>query len=148
METWELIARERIRDTIARYAHCADGGRFESLADLFTTDGVLEIPDQVISGRAAILAFLTSMKSSLAGSMPAPLIRHHVSSVAVAVHAPDRAEAESYFLAITAAGPDHWGRYRDELAAVGDRWLFRRRRVRRDGYSAGSWIAARDQTQR
>lgn len=144
MEPWELIARERIRDTIGRYAHYADRGRFEALADLFTGDGVLEIPGQVISGRAAILAFLGGTKAELASTMPAPLIRHHVSSVSITVHGPDRAEAASYFLAITAAGPDHWGSYRDELVPGADRWLFRHRRVRRDGYAASSWIATRE----
>ena len=143
MESWELAAREGIRDTIAQYAHYADSGRFDALAALFTADGVLEIPDHVLSGRAAIRAFLSDMRSNLATTLAAPLIRHHVSSVAIIVSGQDRAEARSYFLAITAAGPDHWGRYRDELVLVGDRWLFRRRRVRRDGFAAGSWVAAR-----
>jgi hypothetical protein len=43
MEIWELEAREQIRDTIARYAHCVDGGRFDDLVALFTPDGVLEV---------------------------------------------------------------------------------------------------------
>jgi len=144
MELWELIARERIRETIGRYAHCADGGRFDALADLFIPDGVLEIPGQVITGRAAIRAFLGGTKSNLAATMSQPLIRHHVSSVSISILTPERAEAVSYFLAITAAGPDHWGRYRDELVPTGEEWLFRRRRVRRDGYAPGSWIAARE----
>ena len=100
----------------------------------------------MIRGREVIHAFLTGTKSSLAAAMSRPLIRHHVSSVAIIVHAPDRAEAVSYFLAITAAGPDHWGRYRDELTPVEERWLFRHRRVRRDGYARGSWVASREGT--
>ncbi len=147
MELWELIAREGIRETIGRYAHYADGGRFDELADLFTADGVLEIPGQVITGRDAIRTFLDGTKANLAATMSQALIRHHVSSLSITINAPDRAEAVSYFLAITAAGPDHWGRYRDDLVPTGDRWLFRRRRVRRDGYAPSSWIAARERNE-
>jgi len=43
MEVWELEAREQIRDTIARYAHCVDGGCFDDLVALFIPDGVLEV---------------------------------------------------------------------------------------------------------
>jgi SnoaL-like protein len=43
MEIWELEAREQIRDTVARYAHCVDDGRFDDLVALFTPDGVLEV---------------------------------------------------------------------------------------------------------
>jgi len=41
MEVWELAAREQIRDTIARYAHCVDGGRFDDLVELFVPVAVL-----------------------------------------------------------------------------------------------------------
>ena len=86
METWELIAREQIRDLVAAYAHCADGGRFDELVALFATDGVLETPDgQMHRGRAAIRAFLGGTKTDLASATTAGWIRHHVSSVRLAV---------------------------------------------------------------
>ena len=43
MEMWELVARERIRDTLARYNWSGDAGRLDGLAETFCTDGVLEI---------------------------------------------------------------------------------------------------------
>jgi len=144
MESWELIARELIRETLARYIHCADTGRFAELIELFTEHGVLEIDGrQPLQGRAAILAFLASTKRSLAADSARPYIRHHLSSITLAVHSTDTASAHSYFLAITDRGPDHWGRYRDELVQVDGRWLFERRRVRPDGHSAHSWRATR-----
>lgn len=144
MEVWELVARERIRDTLARYAHCADTGRFAELVVLFTEDGVLEIDGRPpLQGRDAIETFLTGTKSNLATTLARPLIRHHVSSVRIEVHSPDAASAASYFLAITERGPDHWGRYRDRLVRVGDQWLFRHRRVRPDGHASNSWVATR-----
>jgi len=144
METWELTARERIRDTLMRYAHCADSGRFTELVELFTDDGVLEIDGHdALRGRQAITQFLTGTKSSLGATLEHPYIRHHVSSIVIEVHAADEATAASYFLAITERGPDHWGRYRDRLTCVSDRWLFRHRRVRPDGHAPQSWRATR-----
>ena len=60
VETWELTAREQIRDLVAAYAHLADGGRFDALVALFADDGVLETPDgQHHRGAGAIRDFLT-----------------------------------------------------------------------------------------
>lgn len=140
MEHWELTAREGVRDTIARYAHLVDGGRFDELVALFADDAVLEAGDQPAArGRPAIAAFFRGTGSRLAtASQGPPLIRHHVSTIVIDVTGPDAACARSYFLAITERGPDHWGRYRDELARTGERWVFTSRRVRVDGRAAGS----------
>ncbi|MBI1817075.1 MAG: nuclear transport factor 2 family protein [Deltaproteobacteria bacterium] len=144
MELWQLSAREGIRDTLARYAHCADSGRFAELVELFTEDGVLEIDGRApLAGRAAILTFLTSTKTSLATGETQPFIRHHLSSIRIDIANTDTASAASYFLAITHRGPDHWGRYRDQLVQVGERWLFRHRRVRVDGRAPQGWSATR-----
>lgn len=40
---WELVAREHIRDTLARYNWSGDAGRLDELADTFSPDGALEI---------------------------------------------------------------------------------------------------------
>ncbi len=134
MQTWELTARELIRETLARYAHCADRGQFAEMVTLFTDDGVLEIDGQPkLEGRAAIKAFLTRTKISRGAGSANPYIRHHVSSVTIDLLDADSATAASYFQAITERGPDHWGRYRDRLSRVGDVWLFAHRRVRLDG---------------
>lgn len=147
MEFEELIARELIRETLARYAHYADAGRFAELVDLFADDGVLEIDGRPpLRGRDAILAFLDSTKRSLAAGATRPYIRHHISSVTIELHSPTAASARTYFLAITDRGPDHWGRYRDDLIATDGRWLFARLRVRPDGHSEQSWRATRSES--
>ena len=141
MDVWELVARERIRDTIARYAHLVDRGRIDELVALFTEDATLEAGDgPPVRGRDAIRAVFLGTGRRLA-SAAAPLIRHHVSNVLIDVESPDAATASSYFLAITDHGPDHWGRYRDRLVPAGDRWLFQHRRVRTDGRASGSVFA-------
>ena len=59
MEPWEVVVRERVHDTVARYAHAADGGRAAELADCFAEDGVLVVYDQHrFQGREAILRLL------------------------------------------------------------------------------------------
>jgi hypothetical protein len=135
MEPWEIAAREAIRDTIARYAHAADTGRFDELAALFVEDGALEIEGlPALRGRGAIVAFLAERKLPAASAgATRRFIRHHVTSVRIDVASPNAASAKSYFLAITERGPDHWGVYRDSLVRVGDEWLFGSRRVRVDG---------------
>ena len=147
MDAWEMAAREQIRDTIARYAHCVDGGQLDDLVELFMPDGVLEIEGQPPHrGRDAILAFVTGTGQDLAADTGAPRIRHHVDNVVIELDGPDRARARCYFLAVTDGGLDHWGRYRDELECSGDRWRFARRRVHTDGAVAGGWAVGRSAT--
>ena len=144
METWEIAARETIRDLVARYAHAADRGRFDDLVSLFTDDGVLELPDgRSAQGPGQIRALLQEAGTSLRAATTVPWVRHHVSSHAITLHDRERAEGFAYFLVITEHGPDHWGRYQDQYVRAGDRWHFARRRVRVDGRTDGSWAASR-----
>ena len=144
METWELVARERIRDLVAAYAHLADGGRFDALVELFTEDGVLHGGDAPEArGRDQIRRFLSGTGADLKDVTAIALIRHHVSNLRIEVVSPDEARGTSYFFVVTDRGPDHWGRYRDAYARVGDQWLFRHRRARLDGFAPGSWTAER-----
>jgi hypothetical protein len=144
VEQWELAAREAIRETIGRYAHAADSGRFDELVECFAANGVLEVHGEPpLAGREAIRDFLIRVGVDLADASTVPLIRHHVTSISIEVIAPDEARAACYFLAITEHGVDHWGRYRDDFTRDGDRWLFAHRRVRTDGTVPGGWAAGR-----
>jgi uncharacterized protein (TIGR02246 family) len=140
VDDWEVAARLGIEDTIARYARCADSGRSAELAELFTDDGLLVVGDEEHHGRQSITEFLEANKANLAASAAgAGRIRHHVSSLRIDLLARDQARATSYFLAITAAGPDHWGVYRDELVPDRDRWRFTRRVAIPEGSAPGGW---------
>ncbi len=137
MEAWEAAAREAIRELAARYAHCADGGRFDELAALFAEDGVLAVAGrEPLRGRAAIHAFLTQTAASLASGGAPKRLFHHVASHSITVHDPGSAGGAAYFLVVTTGGPDHWGRYRDRYVACGGSWLFAERHVRVDGRRA------------
>ena len=141
---WEVIARECIRETVATYSHCGDSGRFDEMIECFAPDGILEVQGETrLEGRAAIRQFLDRVSDDLAAHGPVRMLRHHVSNLTISFPSPTEARAASYFLAITANGPDHWGRYRDHLVPVGDRWLFAHRFVRTDDSVAGGFAATR-----
>jgi SnoaL-like protein len=149
VEPWELGAREEIRELVARYAHCADGGRFDDLVALFAEDGELRVDDRApLCGRDAIRAFLGGTRDDLAASPAVRTIRHHVTSHRIDVTARDAATGACYFLVMSDRGPDHWGRYRDRYAAADGAWRFAARRVRVDGWAPDSWAAARRSTPR
>jgi ketosteroid isomerase-like protein len=144
MDVAELVARESIRDLVARYAHAADRGRFDEVAELFGDDGVLELPDdRTATGRAAIRAFLAGTGTDLRSATARPWVRHHVTSHRIVVDDGGTAEGFAYFFVVTERGPDHWGRYHDRYRLDGDAWRFAHRRVRLDGWAPGSWAASR-----
>jgi uncharacterized protein (TIGR02246 family) len=139
-----LLARELIRDLVAAYAELADRGRFAEVAALFAADGVLEVADGAAHrGREAIAAFLAGAGASLRTQTGRSHVRHLVANLRITLSAPAEATGASTFLVLTERGLDHWGRYRDAYVEAGGRWLFRQRRVRVDGWTPGSWAAAR-----
>lgn len=143
MERTELIAREAIRDLVARYTWAGDGGRTADLAACFTIDGVLDVGDHGgrWEGRAEIVRQLelVTERVAAAGAAPGP-VRHHVSSTLIHLETPASAVVRSYFAVYTAIGLDHWGRYRDlaVLSQADAAWCFAERVVRVDGHAAGS----------
>ena len=134
MDAWEAAAREAIRELAARYAHCADRGHFDELVALFSPDGVLAIAGrEPLAGRDAIRAFLGDTAASLAGGGAPKRLFHHVASHTITVRDRTTASGAAYFFVVTAAGPDHWGRYGDRYIARDGVWLFAERRVRVEG---------------
>jgi hypothetical protein len=124
---WELVAREQIRDTVARYNWSGDAGRLNALAETFCADGVLEIRGlELLRGRREIVAFLGGVTGNMAIDPGVkPVVRHNVANVLFASLTPDRADVSSYFTVVTHIGLDHFGRYRDTLVPDGDMWLIK-----------------------
>ncbi|MEY2422122.1 MAG: hypothetical protein QOI95_2189 [Acidimicrobiaceae bacterium] len=138
----ELAAREAVRESIARYAHAVDHGKFEAAAACFAETGVLEVRGSGRhEGRAAITEMFAGAGRKLASTSTNAFIRHHVSSIAIDVDVTaGRAAATSYFFVVTEIGPDHWGTYRDELTRddTSGSWLFTERNVTVEGRTAPS----------
>jgi hypothetical protein len=143
MQWWELVAREQIRDTLARYNWSGDAGRLDDMAETFCADGVLEIRGaEPLHGRSAITAFLGGVTGKLAVEADSrPIVRHNVANILFDAVTPDEAHVRCYFTVVTHVGLDHFGRYRDILVPGGDRWLIKHRKVSTDWAAAESAMA-------
>ena len=155
MEPWELVARERIRDTMARYNWAGDAFRLDELAAAFVEDGVLEVRDhETVQGRAAVVDFLgggsgaddearrNTQRAAAAETGVRRVVRHVVTNVRFVEVTPERARVDSYFTVFTEIGPDHFGRYRDTFVPVGDDWLIEHRLVTTDWHAPNSTMTA------
>ncbi|WP_374159599.1 nuclear transport factor 2 family protein [Mycobacterium sp. G7A2] len=145
MQLWELEVRESVRQTLADYTAATDRSDLAALAACFGAEGVLEFTGgrEPLVGPAAIEAGLgAAMGGPRDAGRPLPtFVRHHVASVRFVSVSADRVEASSYFSVYTDIGLDHWGRYRDVLVPVQQRWLFSSRRIAVDGFSKDSLMA-------
>jgi ketosteroid isomerase-like protein len=139
MELWELMARESIRDLVARYNANGDSGRFDSVLECFAPDAVMELDGVVFRGQAEIRTIFEQTADS-ARSSTAPLVmRHHTSTLQIDVSSPSEATSRCYYQVVTANGLDHWGRYLDAYEVIDGRWRFSHRREFLDGKAPGGW---------
>jgi SnoaL-like domain len=145
MEMWEVVAREQIRDTLARYNWSGDAGQIDGLAETFCADGVLEVRGmEPLRGRSEIAAFLSTVTGNVVVDIDVkPVVRHNVANVLFTELAPDRAHVSSYFTVVTHIGLDHFGRYRDILVPDGETWLIKHRKVSTDWAAPNSAMARR-----
>jgi hypothetical protein len=143
VDIWELVVRERIRDTLARYNWSGDAGRLDDLADTFCADGVLEIRGfEPLRGRSEIVAFLGGVTGNVAVSAGVkPLVRHNVANVFFDEVTRDHAQVSCYFTVVTHIGLDHVGRYRDTFTPDGGIWRIRHRKVSTDWAAPDSVMA-------
>jgi hypothetical protein len=124
----ELLAREGIRKTIARYTEAGDGGRYEDLIPCYAEDGTFEIATGRWTGRAVIGQALRTMRK--ARDEGAPLLqRHHLGTCFIELLGPQDARAITYFTVVSQTGLDHAGRYLDRLTLRDGTWQFAHRNV-------------------
>jgi hypothetical protein len=146
MQLWELTARERIRDTLARYNWAGDALRLTELAETFCEDGELELRGgEPVRGRSAIVELLggvvTVPKTTAEASGVKRIVRHNVTNIRFTEVTPQQARVACYFTVFTEIGLDHYGRYRDLFVPVGDDWLIRHRFVSTDWSTTDSTMA-------
>ena len=142
METWEVAARESIRDLVAKYNLRGDAGKIAAMIELFTAEAVLEFADRSYCGPREIRELFDSAAASTQERRGAHL-RHFVATHEIELVDRRSARGRSYFLVLTEAGLDHWGRYVDEYQCAEERWHFSRRRITVDGFVPGGWAARR-----
>lgn len=149
MQIWELVVRESVRDVIARYNSYGDSGRMEDLLDLFTEDAVMDMEDDVFTGRQAIAdgflaagrKFVVFAKESKA-PRDLPVLRHLTATHVIDATSETSATCTSYFLTMMHKGPDHWGSYTDAFREEDGRWRISHRRVVVEGAAPGGMGAA------
>jgi hypothetical protein len=142
----DLLAREAIRDTMAKYNTSGDRLKVDDYVSCFTEDGIMESQGVDAArtfryeGREAIRAWQTRWLTPDPAAKPhkARFIRHHLSTSKIDLTGPETAKARTYWVAWTDIGPDHAGYYLDEFRKVGGDWLIAHRRVRLDWESADS----------
>lgn len=137
----DLLAREAIRDTMAKYNMSGDRLKAADYAACFTEDGIMEAEGVTADkafryeGRAEIFAWQDRWRHRDPGEAAvhgATFARHHLTTCKIDLTGPDTARARTYWQAWTDIGPDHAGYYLDDFRKVGDEWLIAHRRVRLD----------------
>ena len=98
--------------------------------------------DEPVRGRTAIVAFIGGVATSDApASGPPRIVRHNLTNIRFLEVTPQHGRVASYFTVFTDIGLDHYGRYRDTLVPVGEKWLIRHRFVSTDWAAPNSTMA-------
>jgi hypothetical protein len=131
MDLSQLLAREAVRDLVARYNAYGDSGLFDRMIGLFTRDATLELAERTYVGHDEIRSVFESVpeRSSEGGTRPPAYLRHCTSTHQIDLVDEDGATGRCYFFVLTGIGLDHWGRYLDDYRRVDGAWRFARRRV-------------------
>lgn len=144
MEIWEVIARESIRDLIARYNSYGDAGRMDDLMSVFTDDIRMDMAGSVTHGKSELReAFISHGRSFVAfakasgARRDAPVLQHFTATHRITVESPTHATSVCYYAVVMAHGLDHWGTYSDTFRNQDGTWLIADRAVTVDGGVAG-----------
>lgn len=123
------MAREHIRDTLARYNVAGDRRDLEAFLATFTEDAHYESAVFRCAGKAAIRAYLSANWSSPAAAAGPRFRRHNLTTCQIDLTSATTAESRTYYFVITDLGPDHCGFYVDQWRAEAGRWLLSHRQV-------------------
>lgn len=142
LELSDVLAREAIRDLVARYNAYGDGGLIDRMVELFAADASLEVGADVHQGREAIRRLFSGTVDRSAGAVGGPTyVRHGTTTHQIDLVDGAHATGRCYFTVLTRIGLDHWGRYLDDYRVVDGEWCFARRRVLTDDFAPGSLFA-------
>lgn len=142
MEVCELIARESIRDLVARYNSNGDSGRFHEVRSLFHDDAEMHIEGAEYVGIEEIMSIFTGTEARLQNRAAPGYLRHFTATHKIDLLDEENATGRLYFFVVTTVGPDHWGVYSDKYRrGIDGIWRFQRRSVKVDGKSPNSIFA-------
>jgi hypothetical protein len=129
MSVEEAVAREHIRDTMARYNIGGDRRDLAAFVGVFTEDAVFESPIFCFNSRAEIEKTL-SVNWFITPTRPvAKFVRHNLTTSQIDLTGPRIAVGRTYYMVVTDLGPDHSGYYVDKFREENGRWLIAHRGV-------------------
>ena len=127
-----LEEKDAIREVLAEYCFCLDGGRFDDMAALFTADGTWDTAFGAATGRAAIAGLARDLRVRAGANRPRAV--HLVTNIAIALDG-ERADVRSNWTTVqnSPEGPKigSGGGYADQMVKEAGRWLFRYRKIDR-----------------
>jgi hypothetical protein len=138
MSVEEAVAREHIRDTMARYNIGGDTRNLDQFVDTFTDDAVYESSPFHLIGKAKIREHLHAGWNAKPTGPVAKFRRHNLTTCQIDLLGKTTAQARTYYFVVSDLGPDHSGFYLDNLREVNGRWLFSHRQVWMDWTHPGS----------
>ena len=140
MDIQELLNREAIRQTQARYNTGGDSVNYDELGSAFTEDGVILLAGGGFSheGRQAIIEGMRGKAVARGAGQPGIFQRHQLTTSRVEFLGANEAKGRTYFFVVTELGPDHSGVYYDEFRRVGDSWQISKREIALEWRRAGS----------
>ena len=127
----DLAEKDAIREVLAEYCFCLDGGRFADMAALFAPDGTWHTAFGKATGRAEIEALANRVATR---NGPRPRGVHMVSNIVIRL-AGDQAIVMSNWTLVQNSpdGPivGSGGAYADTMVRRDGRWLFQYRKIDR-----------------
>jgi hypothetical protein len=141
MTVEELIARESIRQTMARYSIAGDNFDADEYITCFTDDSVMEfvnfpgVGDLKLEGREAIYNFVSSWFGAVEhGESPIPggFMRHNLTTCRIDLTSDLTANSRTYCIVFNEYGAKSSGIYTDEWRREGQHWLLSHRLWRPD----------------
>ncbi len=147
--TTALEEKDAIREVLAEYCFRLDGGDYDGMAALFTSDGTWDTAFGAATGRAAIAAQardLRANRTQVGAGANRPRAVHLVTNIVIALGGEsggERAEVRSNWTVVqnspesSAGGPKigSGGAYADQMVKQGGQWLFHYRKI--DRFIAG-----------
>lgn len=129
--TGALEDKDAIREVLAEYCFCLDGGRFADMAALFAPDGTWHTAFGRATGRPDIEA-LANRVANRAGLRPRGA--HLVTNIVIKLAGDRAAVVSNWALAQNSAqGPiiSSGGAYVDDMVKIDGQWLFHYRKIDR-----------------
>lgn len=134
----QAVAREHIRDTMARYNIGGDRRDLAAFVGTFTEDAIYESAVFHCEGKAAIEAYLAANWSAKLAGPVARFRRHNLTTCQIDLTGPTTATARTYYFVVSDLGPDHSGFYVDQFRQEKGLWLIAHREVWMDWCSPHS----------